>query len=97
MAAAAQLPEQQRQALEAAIETMQVKDSLKMYNNLVDRCFRDCVDSFRRKDLDSGEEKCVQKCCEKFLRHSQRVGARFAELSQATEAQMANLMQQQGK
>ena len=26
MAAAAQLPEQQRQALEAAIETMQVKD-----------------------------------------------------------------------
>lgn len=31
--------------------------SLKMYNSLVERCFRDCVDSFRRKDLDSTEEK----------------------------------------
>ena len=28
-----------------------------MYNNLVERCFRECVDSFRRKDLDSTEEK----------------------------------------
>ena len=31
--------------------------SLRMYNTLVERCFRDCVDSFRRKDLDSTEEK----------------------------------------
>ena len=28
-----------------------------MYNTLVERCFRDCVDSFRRKDLDNAEEK----------------------------------------
>ena len=28
-----------------------------MYNNLVERCFRDCVDSFRRKDLEGTEEK----------------------------------------
>lgn len=28
-----------------------------MYNSLVEKCFRDCVDSFRRKDLDSTEEK----------------------------------------
>lgn len=31
--------------------------SLRMYNSLVERCFRDCVDSFRRKDLDAAEEK----------------------------------------
>jgi hypothetical protein len=31
--------------------------SLRMYNSLVERCFRDCVESFRRKDLDSTEEK----------------------------------------
>lgn len=31
--------------------------SMRMYNNLVEKCFTDCVDSFRRKDLDSTEEK----------------------------------------
>ena len=28
-----------------------------MYNNVVERCFRDCVESFRRKDLDNNEER----------------------------------------
>ena len=28
-----------------------------MYNNVVERCFRDCVESFRRKDLESSEER----------------------------------------
>lgn len=28
-----------------------------MYNLLVERCFRECVDTFRRKDLESAEEK----------------------------------------
>jgi import inner membrane translocase subunit TIM9 len=32
--------------------------------------------------------QCVQRCCEKFMKHSARVGARFAELSQEAEAQM---------
>ncbi len=31
--------------------------SLRMYNNVVERCFRDCVESFRRKDLESSEER----------------------------------------
>ena len=35
--------------------------SLRMYNSLVERCFTDCVDSFRRKDLDSTEEKVLSK------------------------------------
>jgi len=28
-----------------------------MYNSLVERCFKDCVDSFRRKDMEPAEEK----------------------------------------
>ena len=28
------------------------------------------------------QEGCVNKCADKFLKHSERVGARFAELSQ---------------
>lgn len=79
-----------------AIEAMQVRDSLRMYNQLVERCFKDCVETFRRKDLDSTEEKCVTRCCEKFMKHSTRVGARFGELSAAAEQQMTQLMQQQG-
>lgn len=56
--------------------------SLRMYNSLVERCFTDCVDSFRRKTLDKQEESCVRRCAEKFLKHSMRVGMRFAELNQ---------------
>ena len=34
--------------------------SLRMYNSLVEKCFRDCIDSFRRKDLDNTEERvCI--------------------------------------
>lgn len=31
--------------------------SLRMYNSLVERCFRDCVTEFRSKDLNAAEEK----------------------------------------
>ncbi|KAD3336428.1 hypothetical protein E3N88_31947 [Mikania micrantha] len=55
---------------------------LRMYNTLVERCFTDCVDTFRRKTLDKQEETCVRRCAEKFLKHSMRVGLRFAELNQ---------------
>ena len=50
---------------------MQMKDSLKMYNNLVAECFRDCVNSFRAKSLDAKEEACVTKCAEKYIKLTQ--------------------------
>jgi hypothetical protein len=31
--------------------------SLKLYNKLVERCFNDCVQDFRSKNLDKEEEK----------------------------------------
>jgi hypothetical protein len=34
---------------------------MRLYNNLVQRCFNDCVDDFRSKHLSSGEEK-VRVC-----------------------------------
>jgi len=30
---------------------------MRLYNNLVQRCFNDCVDDFRSKHLTDGEEK----------------------------------------
>lgn len=89
------LPDAQKNALMTQIEEMQVRDSLRMYNNVVERCFRDCVESFRRKDLESTEERCVTRCCEKFMKHSARVGMRFGELSTQAEQQMQQVMQQQ--
>ena len=32
-----------------------------MYNRLVEKCFKDCVDSFRRKNLDSNEERVRER------------------------------------
>lgn len=129
--------------------------SLRMYNSLVEKCFKDCVESFRRKDLESSEEKvgvpgrgcclhgrrlvpvpppsscnietlhaprsscilcsptrrlcispllhdigcfahlqCVQRCCDKFMKHSSRVGVRFAELSAQAEQQVQSMVGQ---
>lgn len=76
------LPEADKVKMAQMIDRLQVTDSLRMYNSLVERCFTDCVDSFRRKSLDKQEETCVRRCAEKFLKHSMRVGLRFAELNQ---------------
>ena len=89
------LPEADKEEMMNMIEGMQTRDSLKMYNGLVERCFKECVDSFRRKNLDSTEERCVTRCCEKYLKHSQRVSLRFAELNAGAEAQMQEGLAQQ--
>lgn len=66
--------------------------SLRMYNNLVERCFHDCVDTFKHKSLQKQEETCVRRCAEKFLKHSMRVGMRFAELNQGAATQDWSLL-----
>ncbi|KAI4368837.1 hypothetical protein MLD38_011591 [Melastoma candidum] len=81
------LPEQDKLKMAAMIDQLQIRDSLRMYNSLVERCFSDCVDSFKHKNLQKQEETCVQRCAEKFLKHSMRVGMRFAELNQGAATQ----------
>lgn len=73
------------------MQEMQMQDSLKMYNDLVHRCFLECVDSFRSKKLDGKEDACVAKCAEKFLNFAGRVGMKFQETQQEMmeEAQKA--------
>mmetsp|Transcript_23151 Transcript_23151/g.48906 ORF Transcript_23151/g.48906 Transcript_23151/m.48906 type:complete len:97 (-) Transcript_23151:224-514(-) len=61
------------------LEQMQMKDSLTMYNNLVERCFNSCVSSFRSKSLDKYETSCVENCASRYIKMTQRVGLRFAE------------------
>lgn len=66
-------------ALMATMQEMQMADSLRMYNELVERCFGECVDSFRARALDGKEEACVRKCSAKFIAFAARCGMRFQE------------------
>ncbi|XWS28837.1 hypothetical protein CRYUN_Cryun25bG0105900 [Craigia yunnanensis] len=81
------LPEEDKIRMSSMIDHLQLRDSLRMYNSLVERCFNDCVDSFTRKTLQKQEETCVMRCAEKFLKHSMRVGLRFAELNSQAATQ----------
>lgn len=87
--AVAGMSDQHRAAFLAQLEHMQIRDSMRLYNNLVQRCFNDCVDDFRSKHLTSAEETCVTKCCEKFLNLSARTGQRFQELFSEMEQKAA--------
>ncbi|KAL6200187.1 PREDICTED: mitochondrial import inner membrane translocase subunit Tim9 [Fragaria vesca subsp. vesca] len=81
------LPAEDQQRMASMIDQLQIRDSLRMYNSLVERCFNDCVDTFKHKSLQKQEETCVKRCAEKFLKHSMRVGMRFAELNQGAATQ----------
>ncbi|WFD31858.1 protein transporter tim9 [Malassezia sp. CBS 17886] len=65
-------------AMQRIIEQKQMKDFMRLYTSLVERCFDSCANDFTSKAL-TGKE---------FLKHSERVGARFGE-------ENARLMQQQ--
>mmetsp|Transcript_24571 Transcript_24571/g.44468 ORF Transcript_24571/g.44468 Transcript_24571/m.44468 type:complete len:98 (-) Transcript_24571:400-693(-) len=74
-----QLPAHQQQEFMQNLEKMQMKDSLMMYANLVDRCFAPCITTFRSKSLDKSEASCVEACASRYVKMTQRVGLRFAE------------------
>eukprot|EP00877_Chromochloris_zofingiensis_P005016 jgi/Chrzof1/14515/Cz09g05200.t1 len=93
----ADLPDDHKAAFLGQLEHMQVRDSLRLYNSLVERCFKDCVDNFRSKNLEKDEEKCVSRCCEKFLNLSARTGLRFQELFSEMERQAQQQLEQAAK
>ncbi|KAF4654824.1 Mitochondrial import inner membrane translocase subunit Tim9 [Perkinsus olseni] len=64
------------------MQDMQVNESLQTYNGLVERCFNQCIQNFRAKNVDYEETDCVKRCVGKFMTYSQRVGTRFAEKNQ---------------
>eukprot|EP00798_Chlamydomonas_sp_ICE-L_P028252 gene28252-31357_t len=95
------LPDEHKMALAATLEHMQVRDSLKMYNNLVERCFKECTEDMRSKVLSGSEEKCTTRCVEKYMNVTTRVGMRFSEffgeMEKAAAEQMAAMAAAQGK
>ncbi|KAK2196732.1 bifunctional Tim10-like domain superfamily/Tim10-like [Babesia duncani] len=69
----------QRSQVMDKLNELQYRDTLDTYNGLVDRCFNECVLSFKSKDLSRTESSCIETCVKLFFDYSQRVGARFAE------------------
>ncbi|KAJ7794126.1 Tim10/DDP family zinc finger protein [Mycena olivaceomarginata] len=63
------------------VEKRQFQGFLTMYGKLVEKCFNTCCNDFTSKSLSSKEEQCVNNCAEKFMKHSERVSARFAEMN----------------
>ncbi|KAH9442246.1 hypothetical protein Pst134EA_027961 [Puccinia striiformis f. sp. tritici] len=76
---ASALSSQDSAQLNRLIEQKQMKDFLKLYSSLVERCFTSCCQDFTSRALSSKEESCVNNCADKFLKHSERVGSRFSE------------------
>ncbi|KAF7314229.1 zf-Tim10-DDP domain-containing protein [Mycena kentingensis (nom. inval.)] len=73
------------------VEKRQFQSFLTMYGKLVERCFNTCVNDFTSKSLSSKEEACMNNCAEKFMKHSERVSARFAELNADAAAGQKNV------
>ena len=65
------------------LNELQVTEMMNTYNGMVDRCFSECVTSFRTKNLDDQETDCAKRCVQKSMAFQTRVGARFAEKNAA--------------
>ena len=70
------------------LENLQMQDQVRLYHDLVKRCFDECITTFRSKRLSEQEKKCLDGCMEKFMSFQQRSATRFAEFQ-------AKLAQQQ--
>ncbi|KAJ1948258.1 protein transporter tim9 [Linderina pennispora] len=67
------------QQMQRMMEQKQLKDFMRMYSNLVSRCFDDCVVDFTSNKLSDKELTCVNRCTLKNMKLNERIGQRFAE------------------
>lgn len=91
----AALPDEHKAMLNAQLEQMAVRDSLKAYNKLVTMCFADCIEDLRSKTMSNKEEQCVINCTQKWLNTTARVGMRFQEMFTEMEKAAAEQLQKQ--
>ena len=77
------LNSKEQQEFQKVVEQKQMKDFMRLYSNLVERCFTDCVNDFTTSKLTNKEQTCIMKFSEKFLKHRERVGQRFQEQNAA--------------
>ena len=73
------LSSSEQREMQRIVEQKQMKDFMRLYTGLVERCFDSCVNDFTSKAPTNKELTCVGNCTQKFFKHSERVGARFGE------------------
>lgn len=61
----------------AVLFAAQLKEQALFANTLAERCFQDCVVSFRNQDLNTAETNCINRCVDKYLVFSQTIGPRY--------------------
>mmetsp|Transcript_32071 Transcript_32071/g.48372 ORF Transcript_32071/g.48372 Transcript_32071/m.48372 type:complete len:92 (+) Transcript_32071:90-365(+) len=76
------LSSRDQHAVMTHLNEMTLNENMTMYNNLVERCFGECITSFRSKTLDKPEEDCIKRCVQKYMSFSSRVAQRFQEKQQ---------------
>ena len=76
-----------------------LKESSKLYNELVGRCYSECVTSFLGKKLTGKERTCVDQCTEKYFKFKERCSRGFKEgqmaVQQAADARNQAELQRQ--
>eukprot|EP00808_Paulinella_micropora_P010805 g69217.t1 len=77
-----QSSEQQQAGLEL-MQEMQLKGMQRLFIGVSDKCFTDCITSFRTKTLNPREQACVHNCAHRFMTSLTRVVRRVEEEAQA--------------
>ncbi|KAI9734649.1 MAG: protein transporter tim9 [Cirrosporium novae-zelandiae] len=73
----------EQNALEKRMTEKSMKLIMTAYNQMVSKCFGDCVNDFSSKSLQSREEGCVMRCYDKSLKSQERLTQRFQEINAA--------------
>eukprot|EP00012_Vannella_robusta_P011570 CAMPEP_0206191946 /NCGR_PEP_ID=MMETSP0166-20121206/5658_1 /ASSEMBLY_ACC=CAM_ASM_000260 /TAXON_ID=95228 /ORGANISM="Vannella robusta, Strain DIVA3 518/3/11/1/6" /LENGTH=89 /DNA_ID=CAMNT_0053608333 /DNA_START=8 /DNA_END=277 /DNA_ORIENTATION=- len=68
----------------------QIKEQASFMNSVTERCFQDCVVSFRNKDLSEKETTCINRCADKYFALSQVLGVKYWEEQQKFMQQQQN-------
>lgn len=59
---------------EAELRHLMMVEELKHYNQIVERCFKECVWSMTSRDLTRPETQCIENCYKKVVKFNERMG-----------------------
>jgi mitochondrial import inner membrane translocase subunit TIM9 len=74
-----QLSETERQDIIKTLEKKQTVQFVELFGIVLDTCFSNCVSNFTRKTLTDGELECSQRCTEKIMKITNRIGQKMNE------------------
>lgn len=73
------LTEADQLAVQQIMADLDVKQTTRMFQTIANVAFKDCVTSFRGKQLEKAETKCIENMVGKYMAHFQRINIRFGE------------------